>query len=525
MAKLTTFPPLEEITDDDTLAEAMKDPMWRLSNLYWILIKSDDGEGDGLRMKFKPNRAQRKLLKRVWHRNVILKARQLGFTTLIAIFFLDCALFRANVRAGIIAQDLPAVETIFRDKVKYGYDSLPEAIKAKFPLKTETKRELVFAHNNSSIRVGTSMRSGTLQYLHVSEFGKIGAKFPERAREVITGSIPALAQDGILFIESTAEGAEGEFYEISERARKLADSGKKLSVKDYRFHFYPWWDAPDYRADPDLVIITKEDDEYFDKVEADMRTTIDIEQRAWYVMTKEAEFSGDEQKMWQEFPSTPKEAFQRSTEGCYYAVQMTKMRKEKRITRVPYTPGYPVNTFWDIGKSDGTAVWFHQHIGQEHRFINFIEGWGEPYSYFVTEMQKLGYVWGDHYLPHDGTHVRQGQDYDSQLSPQEMLHNLGLRNIEIVPRVEELQHGIQTTRDKMAVAWIDETNCAKGIVHLDRYQKQRNRSTGGFTDKPVKHDGHSEAADAFRQWAQGYSTPSVRAGTRPKRRNRSGAVA
>ena len=66
-------------------------------------VKTDDGEGTVV--PFKPNRAQRRLISKLWHRNVILKARQLGFTTLVAILWLDHALFNENQRCGIIAQD------------------------------------------------------------------------------------------------------------------------------------------------------------------------------------------------------------------------------------------------------------------------------------------------------------------------------------------------------------------------------------------------------------------------------------
>lgn len=517
-------PPLDfvPVTEAD-MRLALSDPMWRLHNLYFIMVKDEnDQDGEGLVIRFKPNRAQRRLLKSLHYRNIILKARQLGFTTLIAIFFLDCCLFRANVRAGIVAQDLGAAETIFRDKVRFAYDRLPDALRNAMPLKVENTSELVFAHNNSSIRVATSMRSGTLQYLHVSEFGKICAKFPERAKEVITGSIPAVAPSGLIFIESTAEGQDGEFYSMTQRAMRLHQQGKKLSRKDYRFHFYPWWGAMEYRLDPDDVLITAEDDAYFDKIEVEMGCEIDIEQRAWYVATRETDFSGAEEKMWQEYPSTPAEAFQKSTEGCYYSKQMIAARKSGRITTVPYMPGYPVNTFWDIGHGDGTAIWFHQRVGQQDRFIKFIEGWGEPYAHYVTEMQATGWVWGTHYLPHDGAHVRQGQDVS--LSPQQMLENLGLRRIEIVERVSELQHGIQATRNAFPNCWFDEKECAKGLIHLELYRKKFNNTTQTFTDEPLK-DIHTEGADSFRQFAQGYRTPAVAAGSRPKRRNTSGRVA
>src|SRR3546814_557580 len=257
------------------------------------------------------------------------------------------------------------------------------------PLARDSANELLFAHNNSSIRVVTSSRACTIHRLHVSEFGKICAKFPDKSHEVVTGSLPAVPLDGIAIIESTAEGQDGEFYKMTQRAIGLADAKAKLSPRDYRFHFFPWWQEPGYRIDIGDVPMSAKDDEYFEQVEAETGTTLEPAQRRWYVATREADFSGSEEKMWQEYPSTPKEAFQVSTEGKYYAVQMTAARKAGRIGRVPMVDGVEVNSFWDIGNSDGTAVWFHKQVGLEHRFFKFIEGWGEPYSFYTKQMQAM----------------------------------------------------------------------------------------------------------------------------------------
>lgn len=192
----------------------LADPWWRLTSgqLYKIMIKGDDGETN-LVAPFIPNTPQLDLLANLHTRNNILKARQLGFTTLIEIFLLDCALFKANVRAAVIAQSEDVAKTIFRDKVSFAYKNLPASLRAAMPLERDSASELLFAHNNSSVRVATSARSGTLQYLHISEFGKICAKFPDRADEVITGSIPAVPTNGMVFIESTAEGQDGHFLQ------------------------------------------------------------------------------------------------------------------------------------------------------------------------------------------------------------------------------------------------------------------------------------------------------------------------
>jgi hypothetical protein len=489
---------------EEEMKQCLEDSHWRVfsGQLYQIMVKGSEDDDTGTVIPFKPNRAQRRLIKKLWHRNIILKARQLGFTTLVAIVWLDHALFNPDQRCGIIAQDREAAEIIFRDKVKLAYERLPEALRTAMPLKRDSASELLFAHNNSSIRVATSMRSGTIHRLHISEFGKICAMYPLKAREVITGSLPAVPQDGIAIIESTAEGQDGDFYKMTMRAMGKALAKTVLSKKEYRFHFFAWWMEPTYRVPQGSIIITEKDHEYFDIVESKVGRPIDIEQRAWYCATRDEEFSGSGEKMWQEYPSTPQEAFQVSTEGKYYAVQIAAARKAGRIGVVPYVDGEPVNTFWDIGNSDGTAIWLHQRIGLQNRFIGFIEAWGEPYSYFAKEMQKKGYVWGEHYLPHDAEHQRQQGDVIA--APIDMLKNLSIGGKwVVVPRVEDINHGIQLTRNAFADCWFDETDCKDGIAHLENYSKSWNQNAGRWSDTP-KHDIHSEAADAYRQYAQGY---------------------
>lgn len=493
--------------DEADFARCLADPMWRLCSgaLYKIMVKSNDGEGSVI--PFRPNRAQRRLIENLWHRNIILKARQLGFTTLVSIMWLDHAMFVPDQRCGIIAQDREAAEVIFRDKVKLAYDRLPEQLRLAMPLETNSKTELLFSHNNSSFRVATSMRSGTIHRLHVSEFGKICAKFPDKASEVITGSLPAVPLDGIAIIESTAEGQGGEFYSMTKRAEALHERGADLGARDYRFHFFPWWHEPGYRTAETNVVMTDKDRLYFFEIEASEGCKVDDEQRNWYVATRDSDFSGDPEKMWQEYPSTAKEAFQQSTEGTYYAAQLSSARKEGRIGLFPHIDGKPVDTYWDIGSSDGTAIWFCQRIGAENRFIKFIEAWGEPYSFFVRQMQALGYVWGSHHLPHDGDHTR--QQGDKVASPLQELQGFGIGGKwVIVPRVDETINGIQKMREVFSQCTFDEEGCKDGIAHLALYKKEWNGRLGVWSDTP-RHDVHSEAADAIRQFGQIYRAKPV----------------
>lgn len=503
--------------DADDLRLALADPMWRLNNLYVISTKEADDD-DGLLVTFKMNEAQRRLSQRLWYRNIIPKARQLGYTTFACVLALDYCLFNSNFQAGIIAHTDGAAKKIFRDKVLLAYQKLPDSIRQAMPLKKQSAEELVF-DNDSSILVSTSMRGGTMHFLHISEFGKICARFPHRAREIVTGSLPAVPLKGIAIIESTAEGRDGDFYKMTMRAKAHQDAGKKLTVKDYRMHFSPWYEGPDYRMDPRGVVITDEDHDYFDELEAKLGIEISIRQRAWYCATRDQDFSGDQQKMWQEYPSTVDECFMVSSEGCYFTKQFTAARNEGRITRLPILPGLPCWTFWDIGSSDGTAIWVMQKVGNEFRLIDFYEEWGEPYSHATAWLQGLGLTWDRMYLPHDADHVRQGATVNK--SPRTMLSELmpGV-TWEIVPRIEDINWGIQQTRDAFPLLWFDEARCKAGIEHLELYHKKWNNTQGRWGDQPEKADGHSEAADALRQFAQAYAGGLLNISRGPSRKAR-----
>lgn len=475
---------------------------WRLfsGRLYKIIVKETDDDDEGSVLPFIPNRAQRRFLSRLHHRNIICKARQLGFTTLIAIAWLDHALFNANARCGIIAHDRESAKVIFRDKVKFAYDNLPDDLKARMPLAADNADELLFGHNNSSIRVATSMRSGTIHRLHISEFGKVCATNPAKANEIVTGSLPAVPLSGITVIESTAEGQEGDFHDMTRKAQNAQRQGKALSVRDYRLHFFPWWEEEGYTL-PDeevaKVVMTEADAAYFHKIEAEIGRTLSPGKRAWYVSTREAELQGKHERMWQEYPSTVDEAFQQSTEGVYYAKELADARKGGRILKIPVVD-MPVDTFWDIGRRDHTAIWFMQKVGMEYRFIRYHEASGEKLSYFIKYLQDTGYIWGRHYLPHDAAHKRLS---DTNKSVQEMLEDLGLSNIEIVPRIDNELDGIAMVRKHFPTWYFDEEGCADGLKRLANFKKQWNKTLGAWRPNPADDD-NCHGADAIRQFAQ-----------------------
>ena len=466
------------------------DQVWRLHNLYYVV------DNHGRKRLFRPNWAQVKLLEDMWYLNVVLKARQLGFTTFIDLLFLDNCIWQPNKRAGIICHALPDAAVIFRDKVKYPFDNLPDRIREACAPKQDNTNELLFA-NNSSIRVGTSLRSGTFQYLHISEYGKLCARTPEKAREVKTGALNTVQAGQLVFIESTAEGRAGHFFDLCQRSQKDLEAHKELTALDYRFHFFPWWQHPDYvlavPEDEDLIL-PLEYAEYFAELEAKEKIVLSDERKHWYA--KKAVDQGEDMK--REYPSTPAEAFFQSVEGSYYRKEMMRARNERRMRRVPVLRNHPVNTFWDLGFNDDNCIWFHQQVGLEHRFVDYYENSGEALSHYVTELQKRAHVYGKHFLPHDAEqHSKDGVTaYDS-------LRRLGLKNLTVVEKVPDNREGVNAVREILSQCWFDEVKCEKGIAGLEAFRKAWDERNGVWKEDYV-HDWASHPAKAFEQFARSF---------------------
>lgn len=483
------------------------DPRWRLSNLYKITDKS------GNAVPFKPNDSQLKFLDDIHDLNIILKARQLGFTTLCCLIYLDAGIFRPNTRAGVIAHKMDDSKVIFRDKVKFPYDNLDEGLKAIVHTKQDSADTLTLA-NNSSIRVSTSMRSGTLQYLHVSEFGKICSQFPDKAREIVTGALNTVQAGQFVVIESTAEGQDGKFYQMVQTARAKLASGAELSSLDYKFHFFPWFEDREYVLTTGLPPIPDVDREYFDKLETELSIKVSREQRAWYI--KKAETQGGDMR--REYPSTPDEAFEQALEGAYFSKELLVAAKQRRIGGFPFVPNAPVNSFWDLGRNDNNTIWLHQYVDGFHRFIGYYENSGEYIAHYISWLREWARdrnaVFGDHYLPHDG-------DRQSIWLPEgtmKVMEDLKFRP-RIVRRPESKIEAITIARGKFSQCVFDETGCSVGLKRLRAYRKEWDDLRAVWKDRPL-HDEASHSADGFMTFTSSDYMPPETA--KPRDRYRDG---
>lgn len=478
-----SLPPVE--------AAEWKDPWWRLTHLYWILNK------DGKACLFTPNAEQEALYRNLWYRNDILKARQLGFSTLMAIIALDQCLFVPNFTAALIDITMPDAIKKLR-KVEFAWKRLPEIVRLACPLKASAATEWSW-QNGSSLYCGVSARGGTTNLLHVSELGKVSARFPQKAREIVTGAFEAVSKDGIIVVESTAEGAAGVFFDITDEAHKRQLEKTPPTNLDFRLHFFPWYTSADYTLDPAGQVIPDTLKTYFRELQAKLGITLTPGQMDWYAAKKRT-LKGD---MKREYPSTVEEAFEAHIEGAIYAEQMTWLREQGRITKVPLDPALRVNTFWDLGANDMTAVWFHQYDRLQHRFIRYTEANNKGLRKWWTELEEWrrekGFQWGRHFLPHDADASMLGESIDTKAS---ILRGLGMRNEIIVPRVSTIRAGYEVTREEMVGnVWMDKDECAQGIKCLDSYQFLWSEARGVFTDEPL-HNWASHGSDAFRQWAQ-----------------------
>lgn len=187
-------------------------------------------------------------------------------------------------------------------------------------------------------------------------------------------------------------------------------------------------------------------------------------------------------------------SFEVPIQGSYFGTQMMEAEKAGRITSVPYDMNTFVNTAWDLGMDDSMTIWFYQVVGQEIRFIDYLSGSGEGINYYIQELIKKNYVYGDHYAPHDIA-VRELGTGKSRL---EVAKSLGI-NFRVVPRLD-IHDGIQAVRNILNRCWFDKVKCEKGIDCLHSYHKEWDEDNQVFKNKP-EHDWASHGADSFRYFA------------------------
>lgn len=268
---------------------------WRISHFYKIVNKQKK------LITFKSNRAQQDFNLNKHTRNIILKSRQLGFTTHEAIDMLDDVLFNRNFMGLMIAQDLDTAKDIFDNKVGLAWKHF--ALSSLYKVNTESARQFKFDFGDktmSSITVDTTGRSGTFNRVHITEFAMVALKFPDKAREIIEGTIPAVPTNGRVDIESTAQSSDDKFYDMFWEAW---DGGELKHPMEFKAHFYNWtWDDEELEQTKPIEV-PQEFNEY-----QKIHNLTDIQISYYYLKWLSLNKSWTALK--REYPTTPYEAFE-----------------------------------------------------------------------------------------------------------------------------------------------------------------------------------------------------------------------
>ncbi len=193
-------------------------------------------------------------------------------------------------------------------------------------------------------------------------------------------------------------------------------------------------------------------------------------------------------------------SFDSAALGSIYAKGLAKAEEEKRITKVPYETGIKVNTFWDLGMADKTAIWFVQQKGSAFHIIDYYEDSGESLEFYATVLDEKKYIYDTHYLPHDAN-VR---ELGTGVSRVETAQSLGMRT-SIVPKLP-VEDGINAVRMVLSRCWFDHEQCKHGLDALRQY-RWATTERGELKNKP-EHSWCSHAADAFRYFAVGNNQSS-----------------
>jgi len=185
-------------------------------------------------------------------------------------------------------------------------------------------------------------------------------------------------------------------------------------------------------------------------------------------------------------------SFQAAITGSYYGTIIEDLVREKRMVSNLYDEDIDVETWWDLGINDQTAIWFVQRYKKEIRLIDYYENTSHGLDHYADVLKNKGFEYSTHIFPHD-VKVRELGNYAK--TRLEALLDLGIVG-EVAPKLS-IEDGIEAVRRNLINCWFDKDKCATGIEYLKAYQKKWDDKAQVFKSKP-QHSYASHCADAFR---------------------------
>lgn len=261
-------------------------------------------------------------------RIIILKARQMGFSTATEAIFFKETVTKSNIHTAIVAHKEDSTTNLF-NMSKLMYNELPDAIKPE--KKASNAKELVFNNKygtglNSKIKCMTAGgegigRSDTINNLHLSEL----AFWTGDKKETLTGLLQAVPNtpDTMIVIESTANGFEY-FKELWDKA--------VAKENDFVPFFIGWNKLKEYQMPYTGFELTKEEKEL------QKLYKVSLEQLTWRRWCIANNCGGDIEQFKQEYPINPEEAFI-STGKCYFDKNNIIKRIQQLKDNKPFRQG------------------------------------------------------------------------------------------------------------------------------------------------------------------------------------------
>lgn len=506
-----------------TLSDILSNQRWRLDNLYTIK------DAYGKILPFRMREGQRWFMRRIWHRNLILKARKRGFSTLVELLGADRLAFNPNQTMALIDKTLPDAKQKL-GMIRLAWDTvglntpnlspsdahdLNRLLHQTNPV-VKSSETILEWKNGSRVECSVSSRGGSPNVVHISEMGPIAYKDPLRANEIKTGALESVQTGGqnLIFLESTHMGGKfGLHYQMIKEAQE-AEARGELTELDYKFHFFAWWMDKDQSlpVPNGQLILPPEHAQYFRELDRAHGIRLSDGQKLWW-SKKKAALGHD---MGSEHPSTVAEAVEAPTAGAIYAYLLADLRSKGRVgASFEIDRRYPVWTFWDLGRSDYTAIWAVQLAGQDILWLDWYEANNQAPSHYAEVMREWEsrYPIAGHFLPHDATQVTFAGP-----TAKDHLAQAGLRNLIVNPRCADIWTGVNELRELLRRSVFHQRCCTprklngeefpSGLDHLEAYHKHVAEAGSTLKEQPV-HDQHSHTADAARTFAEAFAAGKV----------------
>ena len=238
---------------------------------------------------------------------------------------------------------------------------------------------------------------------------------------------------------------------------------------------------------------------------------VNYDSNPWFPSVLEQERKDLERRDYKAYKNVWLGECKQAIEGAIFADEINKASEEQRITSVKIQSGVPVSTYWDLGESDNTAIWFVQFVGNEYRLVDYYQASGHKMAHYIDVLARKKYYYGNHVLPHDADYELLAASSTIKEQLEEAIRNnpqLG-SGVKIVERVAKKHLAIEAARSVFANCIFDKENTKDGLQCLRHSRYAKDNETGKISKEPV-HDIWSHGADAFMTMAQ-YAQPPRKA--------------